>query len=235
MNGQLSPTEGRFTAPRQARISMLGQELPATGSKSVKEHVAVAFTENHRLREEAGQYYLLLENSAGLSEKDLMQATERLQQLEALLHVLEAHTEEERMMRILVGLGFTESQANTPMQTLSGGWQMRAELARLLLEEPDLLLLDEPSNHLDMESILWLEEFLKGSPAAVMLISHDRDFLDNTSHRTLELAGGQLHDYPFSYSRYLEARQERIAHLEAARKNQEKERRRLQENIDRFR
>lgn len=233
MTGLISPTEGQFSAPKGARVVMLSQELPKTQAAHAWEHAATAFEETRRLEERAEHICRLLE--AGGAEESVLALSTELHDIQWRLQLLEAGTEEERLERVLRGLGFDEESMKKDFATLSGGWQMRAELARLLLSMPDLLLLDEPTNHLDIESILWLEDFMKTTPSAVILISHDREFLDNTTARTLELSGGKLYDYPFPYTRYREARRERIQQLEAARKNQEREKERLQRNIDRFR
>ncbi|MCX7651129.1 MAG: ABC-F family ATP-binding cassette domain-containing protein [Flavobacteriales bacterium] len=235
MTGEISPTEGQFSAPRGARIARLGQELPRENQYSAREHAARAFEETRFLKNRVEQIYQVLEKPVQLGMEETLSLTEELHELEERLRLLDAQTEEERTERLLTGLGFSEEIARQPLGSLSGGWQMRAELARLLLSLPDLLLLDEPTNHLDIESIMWLEDFMKTTPSAILLISHDREFLDNTTARTLEISGGKLYDYPFAYSRFVAARAERRATLEAARRNQEKERERLQQNIDRFR
>lgn len=234
MAGLMSPTEGQFNAPKGARVAMLSQELPRTYAAHAWEHAAGAFEETRRLEERAEQICRLLE-AGHADEETVLALSHELHDIQVRLQLLDASTEDERLERVLKGLGFDEDSMKKDFASLSGGWQMRAELARLLLSIPDLLLLDEPTNHLDIESILWLEEFIKTTPSAVILISHDREFLDNTTTRTLELGGGKMYDYPYPYSRYREARRERMQQLEAARKNQQKEKERLQRNIDRFR
>lgn len=234
MAGLISPTEGQFSAPKGTRVVMLSQELPKTHAANAWEHAAGAFEETRRLEERAEQICRLLE-AGDVDEASVLALSNELHDIQMRLQLLDAATEDERLERVLRGLGFDEDSMKKDFASLSGGWQMRAELARLLLSIPDLLLLDEPTNHLDIESILWLEEFMKTTPSAVILISHDREFLDNTTTRTLELSGGKIYDYPFPYTRYREVRRERIQQLEAARKNQEKEKERIQRNIDRFR
>jgi len=235
ISGYIAPIEGHLTYPRNSRISMLGQELPQEINHTVKDYVGFAFQEINELKRKIINYYKTLENLITLEEEKLLDLVAKLNEAEARLKFLNMENHEEKIQKTLEGLGFNPKFLHEPMNHLSGGWQMRAELARLILSNPDLLLLDEPTNHLDIESIIWLEDFLRTYPGTIIIILHDREFLDNATHRTLELANGKLSDYPFSYSKFEEARLKSKINLDIIRKNHEKERKRIQENIDRFR
>ena len=160
---------------------------------------------------------------------------ERFSKAQELLTTRDAHTVEARTAAILSGLGFTDDEMRRPLTTFSGGWRMRVALARLLLGQPDILLLDEPTNHLDIESIDWLEGYLTTYPGAVVLVSHDRYFLDRMTTRTSELIRGQIDDYAGNYSHYLEARVERRQHWQANYDNQQKTIAEMERFVERFR
>jgi ATP-binding cassette subfamily F protein 3 len=162
----------------------------------------------------------------------------KLEQLEEAAHRLDllgSGNLEEKIEKVLKGLGFRSEDMTRKMQEFSGGWKMRVELGKILLQNPDLLLLDEPTNHLDIESIEWLEEFLRDYPGAIVLISHDRTFLDNVTIRTIEISKGKVYDYKFSYSKYIVQRQDEVDRQEAAAKNQLKYIEDTQKLIDKFR
>jgi ATP-binding cassette subfamily F protein 3 len=148
---------------------------------------------------------------------------------------LDAYTLEEKVEKVLIGLGFEPSEFDKPMKAFSGGWKMRVELAKILLSQPDILLLDEPTNHLDIESISWLESFLKPYKGGVVLISHDKLFLDNVCNRTMEINAGKVYDYKFAYSKYLLVRAEEMERQKSMLAQQEKEIQKTQELIDKFR
>jgi len=232
--GDIKSDEGQLSMPNGSTIAHLHQDLILQTEKTVKELAATAFEElhsietrieeiNHELttREdyESKAYHLLIEEMSTLSER---------------LGVVSPDEAEAMTERILKGLGFKHSDFNRPLKEFSGGWQMRVELAKMLLQIPDYLLLDEPTNHLDIDSILWLESFLKTYSGAVILISHDKQFLDNITKRTIEVEMGNLYDYKANYTRYLELRSERREKLMAAYENQQKVIAEKEKTINRF-
>ena len=207
--GAQAPTRGRVAAPKDAVIAYLPQHLMTDNDRTVFEETAQAFAHIHQMQAridelnhematrtdyESESYYQLIEEVSALSEK---------------FYSIEETNYEAEVEKILLGLGFEREEFQRPTSELSGGWRMRIELAKLLLQKPDLILLDEPTNHLDIESIQWLEEFLTNSAKAVMVISHDRAFVDNITTRTIEVTMGRIYDYKVNYSKYLELRKER--------------------------
>jgi ATP-binding cassette subfamily F protein 3 len=201
--GQLEPDEGAAEMPRGARIGYIAQEAPS-GDTTPFETVLAAD----------------LERAALLSEADTVQDLGRLGEIHERLNAIDAHAAPSRAARILVGLGFDEEAQHQPLDSFSGGWKMRVALAALLFSEPDLLLLDEPSNHLDLEAVLWLEDFLQSYRATILIVSHERDFLNNVVDHILHLERGQLTLYPGGYDAFERQRAERQAQLAAARANQ---------------
>jgi ATP-binding cassette subfamily F protein 3 len=214
--GLLEPDNGAVEMPRGARIGYVAQEAPA-GSATPFETVLAADTERAALLEEA-------EHTTD---------SHRIGDIHERLNAIEAHSAPARAARILVGLGFDESMQQAPLDSFSGGWRMRVALAALLFSGPDLLLLDEPSNHLDLEAVLWLENFLKGYRATMVVISHERDFLNNVVDHILHLEGGQTILYPGGYDAFERQRAERLAQLESARTAQANQRAKLQDYIAR--
>jgi len=205
------------------------------GNKSVFEETIRSFTKINELKNTIKKCEEALanikdfdDNKHGTIIQDLNTANEQFNILNG--YNIEADTE-----KILLGLGFTETQIHLPINTFSGGWRMRVELAKILLQRPDLLLLDEPTNHLDIESIQWLEEFLVKYPGAVLVVSHDRTFLDNVTNRTVEINFGKLYDYNVPYSEYIIKRDERIALQKAGYENQQKYIEQNEKFIERFR
>lgn len=167
--------------------------------------------------------------------EEYMELVQRLSNYTELLAIYAPQEQDAQIERTLKGLGFVASDFDRPTSQFSGGWRMRIELAKILLGQPDLLLLDEPTNHLDMESIVWLEEFLKRSSAAVIMVSHDRRFLDNTTTRTVEISTGKAFDYKTNYSHYEQLRQERYEQQLRAYENQQKMIQETEDFIERFR
>ncbi|MBC2652372.1 ABC-F family ATP-binding cassette domain-containing protein [Novosphingobium flavum] len=214
--GMLDPDSGEATMPRGSRIGYIAQEAPA-GSATPFETVLAADTERAALMAE--------------SERD--GDPHRLAEIHDRLIAIEAHSAPSRAARILVGLGFDEEAQHRPLDSFSGGWRMRVALAALLFSQPDLLLLDEPSNHLDLEAVLWLEDFLRSYPATILLVSHERDFLNNVVDHILHLSGGKLTLYPGGYDAFERQRAERQAQIASAREKQKAERERLQDYIAR--
>ncbi|MGY6559564.1 MAG: ABC-F family ATP-binding cassette domain-containing protein [Nitritalea sp.] len=207
--GIAKPTRGQVSAPKEAVIAYLPQHLLTSDDCSVRDEAAKAFAsylamkaEIDRLNEEltvrtdydSEEYYAIIEKVSELSEK---------------FYAIEEVNYEAEVEKVLLGLGFLREDLDRPTDTFSGGWRMRIELAKILLQKPDLILLDEPTNHLDIESIQWLEEFLKERAKAVIVISHDRAFVDAITNRTIEVTLGRIYDYKANYSHYLTLRQER--------------------------
>ncbi len=210
--------EGRIDLPRGTRIGYIAQEAPA-GAASPIETVLAADTERTAL----------------LAEAETSHDPHRLGEIHDRLNAIDAHSAPARAARILVGLGFDEDAQNRPLDSYSGGWRMRVALAALLFSAPDLLLLDEPSNHLDLEATLWLESFLKSYRATMVVISHERDLLNNVVDHILHLEQGKTTLYPGGYDDFERQRAERLAQLGAAREKQMAERQKLQAFVDRWR
>jgi ATP-binding cassette subfamily F protein 3 len=214
--GLLDPDGGAAEMPRAARLGYIAQETPA-GAATPFETVLAADVERARL----------------LHEAEETEDAHRLGDIHERLNAIGAHAAPARAARILVGLGFDEDMQQRPLDSFSGGWRMRVALAALLFSEPDLLLLDEPSNHLDLEATLWLENFLKGYRATMLIVSHERDLLNNVADHILHLEQGKITLYPGGYDAFETQRAERLAQLESARANQAAQRARLQDYIAR--
>ncbi|HYI42072.1 MAG TPA: ABC-F family ATP-binding cassette domain-containing protein, partial [Sphingomicrobium sp.] len=214
--GMLDPDEGSADMPRGSRIGYIAQEAPA-GSASPFETVLAADTERASL----------------LDEAEHCVEPHRLGEIHERLNAIDAHAAPSRAARILVGLGFDEEAQHRPLDSFSGGWRMRVALAALLFSAPDLLLLDEPSNHLDLEAVLWLEDFLKSYRATILVVSHERDFLNNVVDHILHLSQGKLTLYPGGYDAFERQRAERQAQLASAREKQVAQREKLQDYIAR--
>jgi ATP-binding cassette, subfamily F, member 3 len=214
--GQLDPDEGSVEMPRRTRLGYIAQEAP-DGQRSPFETVLAADTERARLLEEAEH----------CTDPD------RLGDVHERLLAIDAYTAPSRAAIILTGLGFDEAMQAQPLSSFSGGWKMRVALAALLFSAPDVLLLDEPSNHLDLESTLWLENFLKAYPGTLIVISHERDLLNNVVDSILHLQGGKLTLYPGGYDAFERQRAERAAQLASAKASQDAQRARLQDYVAR--
>ncbi|OYY70392.1 ABC-F family ATP-binding cassette domain-containing protein [Sphingomonas sp. 28-63-12] len=216
MIGQLDPDDGEIEMPRKTRIGYIAQEAPS-GTTTPIEAVLAADTERAAL----------------LAESETCEDPDRLGEVYERLMAIDAYTAPARAASILVGLGFDEEMQNRPLDSYSGGWKMRVALAALLFSEPDLLLLDEPSNHLDLEATLWLESFLKSYPAMMVVISHERDLLNNVVDTILHLEGGKVTLYTGGYDSFERQRAERAAQLAAAKASQDAQRAKLQDYIAR--
>ncbi len=232
--GVRQPTRGSVSAPKDTVIAYLPQHLMTENSRTVFEETSQAFAhlfemeaEINRMNEELStrtdydseSYYALIEQVSALSEK---------------FYAIDLTHFEEDVEKILLGLGFERKDFTRPTEEFSGGWRMRIELAKLLLKKPDVLLLDEPTNHLDIESIQWLEEFLINNGQAVIVISHDRAFVDHITTRTIEVTMGRIYDYKVNYSQYLELRKERREQQMKAYNDQQKMIAETKEFIERF-
>lgn len=221
--------------PKGTTIGYLPQELFTNSDKTVYEETRTAFNKVQELEKEIARLQHELETRTDYESDDYMKLIEDFGEKETQLSNLGGYSLDEQIEKVLRGLGFTTADFSKSVKAFSGGWQMRIELAKILLQKPDLILLDEPTNHLDIESVTWLETFLKEYPGAIMLVSHDKAFLDAITNRTIEVSRGEIDDYRASYSKYIEQRAERKEMLQNAQKNQEREIAQLQRNIDRFR
>ncbi len=221
--------------PKGTTIGYLPQELFTNSDKTVYEETRTAFNKVLELEKEIARLQHELETRTDYESDDYMKLIEDFGEKETQLSHLGGYSLDEQIEKVLRGLGFTTADFSKSVKAFSGGWQMRIELAKILLQKPDLILLDEPTNHLDIESVTWLETFLKEYPGAIMLVSHDKAFLDAITNRTIEVSRGEIDDYRASYSKYIEQRAERKEMLQNAQKNQEREIAQLQRNIDRFR
>jgi ATP-binding cassette subfamily F protein 3 len=214
--GQIEPDEGSVDMPRRARLGYIAQEAP-TGTATPFETVLAADTERAAL----------------LVEADTCTDPDRLADVHERLIAIDAYTAPARAARILIGLGFDEAMQAQPLDSFSGGWKMRVALASLLFSQPDVLLLDEPSNHLDLEATLWLENFLRGYPGTLIVISHERDLLNNVVDNILHLQGGKVTLYPGGYDSFERQRAERAAQAAAAKASQDAQRAKLQDYVRR--
>ncbi|MEY5047522.1 MAG: hypothetical protein RLZZ175_881 [Bacteroidota bacterium] len=207
--GADKPTTGKISAPSDAVIAYLPQHLLINDNCTVFEEASKAFAEMSAMKKELDEINKQLEVRTDYESDDYSKLIERLSELSEKVYTLDDKNYDEEVEKILLGLGFTREDFTRSTTEFSGGWRMRIELAKILLQDPDLILLDEPTNHLDIESIQWLEDFLISSAKAVIVISHDRAFVDNITNRTIEVTMGKIYDYKTNYSHYLELRKER--------------------------
>ena len=220
--GEMRPTSGSVDKPQHVTVGYLPQLMEHHKGRSVLEETMTAFDESNAAEREVESITRELAERSDYESKDYSALIERLNELNDRLAVYHSEPPQVQAERTLRGLGFLPSELDRPTETFSQGWNMRIELAKILLQHPDLLLLDEPTNHLDIESIEWLEGYLKDYKGAVMLVSHDRKFLDNVTKRTVELMLGSIYDYKVPYTQYTELRAERIAQQTAAYENQQR-------------
>ena len=229
------PTTGNVAGPKDAVIAYLPQHLLTQDHVTVFEETSKAFEEVYGMRDELEQLNEQLNIRTDYESDDYMQLIERVSELSEKFYSIEEVNYDAEVEKVLKGLGFERSDFTRQTSEFSGGWRMRIELAKILLKKPDLILLDEPTNHMDIESIQWLEDFLVNSAKAVIVISHDRAFVDNITNRTIEVTMGRIYDYRAKYSHYLELRQERRQHQLKAYEEQQRFIADNQEFIDRFR
>lgn len=233
--GQMVPTSGSVDKPRDVRCGYLPQIMSHNKGRTVMEEVMTAFQERFDLEHELNLATQQLASRTDYESDAYAKLIERVNALSDRLSVEETEPPQVCAGKVLRGLGFRDEDFTKKTETFSQGWNMRMELAKILLSRPDVMLLDEPTNHLDIESIEWLERFLKNYKGAVVLVSHDKRFLDNITTRTLELSLGKLYDYKVPYSKYLELRQERLQQQIAAYQNQQRMIEKTEEFIERFR
>lgn len=229
------PTSGRISYPKETTIGYLPQHMTLNDNNTVIGEAAMAFDHIHKIEEELNYVNNQLAERTDYESDEYSKLIERSAHLTEMFQMTGGNNFQAELERTLIGLGFTRKDFDRPTKEFSGGWRMRIELAKLLLQRPDVLLLDEPTNHLDIESIQWLENFLATRANAVILVSHDRAFLDAVTHRTIELTLGQIYDYKVPYSKYVVLREEHIEQQKRAFENQQKQIQKTEEFIERFR
>jgi ATP-binding cassette subfamily F protein 3 len=220
--GVENPTRGKIRAPKDAVIAYLPQHLLTEDNCSVFEETAKAFSVVLSMRDEMERLNKELETRTDYESDEYMGIIEKVSDLSEKYYALEEVNYDAEVEKALKGLGFKQEDFTRPTKELSGGWRMRIELAKILLQKPDLILLDEPTNHIDIESVIWLEDFLVNRSNAVMVISHDKAFIDNITNRTIEVTMGRIYDYKANYSHYLTLRAERRTHQIKAYQEQQK-------------
>jgi len=220
--GVNNPSKGDINLPKDTVIGYLPQEMKHNEGKSILDEASTAFSDINLLEKKIEEISTELGVREDYESDSYMQLIEDLNHYNDRLNMLGGVTKEEQVEKVLKGLGFVDSDMDRKMSEFSGGWKMRVELAKILLQSPDVLLLDEPTNHLDIESISWLENFLQNHQGSILLISHDRAFLDNITNRTIEISNGKVYDYKFSYSKYIVQRQSEVEIQLQAYKNQQK-------------
>lgn len=233
--GQDKPSRGNISAPKEAVIAYLPQHLLANDDCTVMEETSKAFADVLDMKKEIDEINEQLTIRTDYESDAYMKLIERVSELSEKFYAIDEVNYEAEVEKVLKGLGFEREDFSRLTSEFSGGWRMRIELAKILLKKPDLILLDEPTNHLDMDSIQWLEDFLINQAKAVMVISHDRAFVDNITNRTIEVTMGRIYDYKAKYSHYLELRKDRRVHQQKAYDEQQKFIADNQAFIDRFR
>lgn len=233
--GLQSPTSGQVAVPNGVKIGYLPQIMEHHRGKSVIDEAMTAFADLFSLEDELENIAAELAIRQDYESKEYQDLIIRMNEVNDALTYNRSDNPRVMAEKTLIGLGFRYDELERPTETFSQGWNMRIELAKILLSKPDVLLLDEPTNHLDIESIEWLEGYLKDYRGSLVLISHDRKFLDNVTGRTVEIMLGRIHDYKVPYSKYLELRKERIAQQQAAYENQQRMIEKTEEFIERFR
>ena len=232
--GVRGATRGTVSAPKDTVIAYLPQHLMTEDGRTVFEETCQAFAHLHEAEAEINRINEELTVRTDYESDEYMALIEKVSALSEKFYAIDMTHFEEDVEKTLLGLGFRREEFNRPTSEFSGGWRMRIELAKLLLKDPDVLLLDEPTNHLDIESIGWLEDFIRESSKAVVVISHDRKFVDNITTRTIEVTMGRIYDYKASYSHYLELRKERRAQQQKQYEEQQKMIQETKDFIERF-
>ena len=233
--GEQQPTSGKVMVPAGLKIGYLPQQMRHNKGRTVMEETMTVFDELFAIHRRVEEISADLATREDYDSKEYSRLIVELNSLNDTLAMNSGEAPEVTALKTLRGLGFRDSEMGRSTETFSQGWNMRIELAKILLRKPDVLLLDEPTNHLDIESIQWLEDYLQTFPGSMVLISHDRRFLDNTTNRTVEIMLGRIHDYKVPYSKYLVLRAERIEQQKAAWENQQRTIEKTEEFIERFR
>ena len=230
-----TPTSGSFALEKNCKIGYLPQDLDFEHGRTVLEEAYLAFEEIKAIEQRQEAIHHFMETTQDFESQSYFDQLDELNELTTRYEMIGGYHYQAQTEKILLGLGFSMQDLDAPTDTFSGGWRMRIELAKLLLRENDILLLDEPTNHLDIESIIWLEQFLKKFKGALVLVSHDRMFLDQVTNRTIEIVQQRIFDFKKSYSNYMIFREELRTQQLAAQKNQEKEIQQTEKLIERFR
>ncbi len=235
MSKENTPTSGTFAFEKNCEIGYLPQDLDFEHGRTVLEEAYLAFEEIKSIESRQEAIHQFMETTQDFESQSYFDQLDELNELNTRYEMIGGYHYQAQTEKILLGLGFSMRDLNAPTDTFSGGWRMRIELAKLLLRDNDILLLDEPTNHLDIESIIWLEQFLKKFKGALVLVSHDRMFLDQVTNRTIEIVQQRIFDFKKSYSKYMIFREELRTQQLAAQKNQEKEIQQTEKLIERFR
>jgi ATP-binding cassette subfamily F protein 3 len=235
LSKEMEPDTGEIATDKDLKIGFLKQDIDFIEGRTVIEETYEAFVEIKIIEKKIEDVNNQLINSKNSESKEYYQLMIDLQNLQDKFEIIGGYNYEGNTEKILTGLGFESSEFNKQTSALSGGWRMRIELAKLLLQDNDILLLDEPTNHLDIDSIIWFESFLKSYSGAVLIVSHDKMFLDNITNRTIEISFGRIYDYKKAYSEYLILREEMREQQLASQKNQEKEIQNTEKLINKFR
>lgn len=233
--GLQAPTSGNVNMPKDLTVGYLPQQMNLSDTRTVMEEAEQAFSYIFELQSRIERMNTELSESTDYESEYYQELIERVSNANEQLALIGASNYQAEIEKTLIGLGFTREDFGRDTSEFSGGWRMRIELAKLLLQRPDVLLLDEPTNHLDIESIQWLESFLSTRANAVVLVSHDRAFIDNVTTRTIEISLGRIYDYQVNYSRYVVLRQERLEQQMRAYENQQKQIQDTEAFIERFR
>ena len=232
--GVSKATRGKVSAPKDAIIAYLPQHLLTEDDSTVFQETAKAFSKILDMKKQMDEFNVQLETRTDYESDEYSKIIEQVSELSEKYYSIEEINFDAEIEKTLMGLGFLRSDFTRPTKEFSGGWRMRIELAKILLQKPDLVLLDEPTNHMDIESIQWLEDFLVNNAKAVIVISHDKTFVDNITNRTIEVTMGRIYDYKTNYTHYLELRKERREQQQKQFDDQAKQIADIQEFIDRF-
>ncbi len=229
------PSSGSFALEKNCKIGYLPQDIDFENGRSVLEEAYLAFDNIKKVEARQEEIHKIMEQTQDFESQSYIDILEELNELNDHFEMIGGYQYQSQTEKVLLGLGFTINDLNASTDTFSGGWRMRIELAKILLKKNDILLLDEPTNHLDIESIIWLEQFLKKFKGALLMVSHDRMFLDQVTNRTIEIFNQRIFDFKKPYSDYMKLRQELIGQQQAAQKNQEKYIQQTEKLIERFR
>jgi ATP-binding cassette subfamily F protein 3 len=235
LSGKIKPTEGGIHSPKGTKIGFLTQDIKIDSTKTVFDFLNFSNERLNFIRTRLDEINNQLVSRTDYESDSYLALLDELSELNHDFQLIDGFQWEEKITTTLNGLGFSEVELHRSLDTFSGGWKMRAELARILVNEPDILLLDEPTNHLDIISISWLENYLQRFDGVVIIISHDRMFLDNVTKRTLEISLSKIFDFPFPYTKYKEVRSEELERLSSAKKQQDKEIKQTETLINKFR